>query len=120
MRWMKKPIAAQWIIGALVVVASWYSLPGGVTASGEKYDAEALAAAHQTLPFNTMVLVERLDNGKSVLVRINDRGPYVEGRSIDLSVAAARNLDMETVGLARVALTVVGVSFFSHFSLDMK
>lgn len=90
-------------------VASWYGgqFHGRVTASGEIYDREGLTAAHRTLPFGTWVRVLRLDNGWSTLVRITDRGPFVEGRIIDLSRAAARRLGMLAPGTARVRLRVV-------------
>lgn len=97
------------LLFGLLVVASWYH-HGRVTANGELFEPEALTAAHRSLPFNTVVLVERPDNGKSVLVRINDRGPYIKGRTIDLSQAAAKALDMEYCGLAKVKITIVGVS----------
>ncbi|MEX0720517.1 MAG: septal ring lytic transglycosylase RlpA family protein [Balneolaceae bacterium] len=87
-------------------IASWYgdNFHGGPTANGEIYDMEALTAAHKTLPFNSIVRVENKDNGQSVTVRINDRGPFVEGRVIDLSRRAAREIGIITVGLARVEL----------------
>jgi len=90
-------------------VASWYGgeFNGRIAASGEAFDMEQLTAAHRTLPFGTRVLVHRTDNGKSVEVRINDRGPYVAQRVIDLSKAAARRLDMTTPGIAPVSLAVV-------------
>ncbi|TNE70555.1 septal ring lytic transglycosylase RlpA family protein [bacterium] len=90
-------------------VASWYGpgFHGKQTANGEKYDQEELTAAHKTLPFNTLVRVMNLDNGKSVVVRINDRGPYAKGRIIDLSRGAAKKLDMLNSGTARVRLFLV-------------
>src|SRR4029077_9960676 len=69
--------------------ASWYSLPANTTANGERMDPNELTAAHRSLPFGTRVLVENLTNGRSVVVRINDRGPFIGGRIIDLSKAAA-------------------------------
>jgi rare lipoprotein A len=89
--------------------ASWYGrkFHGKKTASGEKYDMNKLTAAHRTLPFGTKVKVTRLDNNKSVVVRINDRGPFVEGRIIDLSRAAAKKLDMLESGTASVRIKVV-------------
>jgi rare lipoprotein A len=89
-------------------VASFYadSLHGRPTANGETYDHQAYTAAHRSLPFDTRVKVTNLDNGRSVRVRINDRGPYVEGRIIDLSGAAARELRMEETGTARVRLEI--------------
>jgi rare lipoprotein A len=75
---------------------------GGRTASGEVSGPNGLTAAHRTLPFGTKVLVTNVRNGRTVLVRINDRGPYGRGRIIDLSRAAARELDMIRVGTTRV------------------
>lgn len=88
--------------------ASWYGHPyhGRPSASGEIYDMEQMTAAHRTLPFGTMVHVEDLDNGMSTDVRINDRGPFVDGRIIDLSHAAARAINMLGPGIANVRLTI--------------
>lgn len=90
-------------------VASWYgpNFHGKATANGEIFDMDALTAAHRTLPFNTVVLVENRDNGQSVIVRINDRGPYVGNRIIDLSRRAARDIDMIGSGTANVELFLV-------------
>lgn len=77
------------------------------TASGEVYHQNLLTAAHRFLPLNTMVRVTNLSNGKSVVVRINDRGPYVKGRIIDLSLAAAHAINLEHAGIAMVRLDVV-------------
>lgn len=90
-------------------VASWYGpgFNGRTTANGETFNQNLLTAAHPTLPFGTVVLVERVDGGGSVRVRINDRGPYVGGRIIDLSRAAAERIDMVNQGVTRVQLTVV-------------
>lgn len=85
-------------------IASWYG-PGfhnRLTANGERYNMNALTAAHRTLPFGTIVLVKNTVTGKTVTVRINDRGPYIKGRIIDLSRAAARELGIS--GIQRVAL----------------
>ena len=81
--------------------ASWYGVPyhGRPAASGEIYDMEQLTAAHRTLPFQTWVEVTNLSNGRSVTVRINDRGPFVDGRIIDLSLAAARAVDLVRAGV---------------------
>jgi rare lipoprotein A len=89
-------------------VASFYadSFHGRETASGETYSKRAMTAAHRTLPFETRVKVTNLENGRSVSVRINDRGPHVEGRVIDLSGAAARKLRMTESGTAKVRLEV--------------
>jgi rare lipoprotein A (peptidoglycan hydrolase) len=89
-----------------VGVASWYGPDhnGRVTASGAIFDANKLTAAHRSLPFNTEVKVTNLRNGKSVNVVINDRGPAVRGRAIDLSEQAARRLGMTRKGLAPVRI----------------
>ncbi len=91
-------------------MASWYGedFHGWMTANGEIYDMEALTAAHRTLPLGTEVRVTNAENGKQVQVRINDRGPYLYGRVIDLSLAAARELDMVESGVAAVQIEVVG------------
>lgn len=90
-------------------MASYYAeaLHGRRTASGERYDSQALTAAHRTLPFGTRVRVTNLENGLSVVVRINDRGPNVEARVIDLSYAAARKLQFIDQGKTRVSLEVL-------------
>src|SRR5437867_3003851 len=90
-------------------LASYYAEPyhGRRTASGEIFDSyKDMTAAHRTLPFNTMVRVTNTTNGKQVDVRINDRGPFIEGRVIDLSVAAARKIDLMRSGTAPVRLMV--------------
>jgi rare lipoprotein A len=90
-------------------IASWYGHPyhGRAAANGEIYDMEKLTAAHRTLPFSTWVKVENLTNGKKVTVRITDRGPFIDGRIIDLSHAAAREIELIGPGTAPVRLTVV-------------
>jgi rare lipoprotein A len=90
-------------------VASWYGEPyhGRRAANGEVYDMEGMTAAHRTLAFETWVRVEHLANGKSVAVRITDRGPFVAGRIIDLSRAAARAIDMIGPGTAKVRLVAI-------------
>lgn len=90
-------------------VASWYGpdFHGKRTASGETYDQHELTAAHKTLPFGSIVRVTNIENGKSVDVRINDRGPYSRGRIIDVSRAAAVELDMIRSGTARVRVYVL-------------
>ncbi len=87
-------------------VASWYGpgFDGRLTASGEVFFADSLTAAHPRLPFGTLLRVVNLDNGREIVVRINDRGPFVEGRILDLSRAAARALGMEQAGVARVRI----------------
>jgi rare lipoprotein A len=96
-----------------VGVASWYGADfhGRSTANGERYDAYgALTAAHKTLPFNVCAEVENLRSGRSVVVRINDRGPFANGRLIDLSHAAASELGFIRSGVARVRVAAVGVA----------
>jgi len=94
-------------------LASYYAEPyhGRKTASGEIFDSyRELTAAHRTLPFNTMVRVTNKLNGREVDVRINDRGPFVDGRVIDLSLRAAREIDLVQAGIAPVKLTVLQAS----------
>ena len=90
-------------------IASWYGVPydGRQAASGEIFDMEKLTAAHRALPFETWVEITNLSNGKQVDVRITDRGPFVHGRIIDLSMGAARQIDMVRAGTARVRLKVI-------------
>lgn len=87
-------------------VASYYS-EGSETASGERFDPNELTAAHPTLPFGTRLRVTNLKTGRSVTVRVNDRGPYVPGRVVDVSYSAARALGMVQSGTANVKLDVV-------------
>jgi len=98
--------------GVEVGVASWYGgeFHGRPTSSREVFDMNDMTAAHRTLPFGTHVMVTNLENDRSVIVRINDRGPFVRGRVIDLSYAAARVLGLVGPGTARVRLeTLRGV-----------
>jgi rare lipoprotein A len=90
-------------------VASWYGPPyhGRAAADGEIYDMETLVAAHREMPFNTWLRVTNLANGKNVEVRVIDRGPFVRGRIIDLSKAAARQIDLLGPGTGRVRLEVI-------------
>ena len=90
-------------------IASWYGHPyhGRRAADGETYDMETLVAAHRTLPFNTWVRVYNLSNNKTVDVRIIDRGPFVDGRIIDLSHAAAQAIDMIGPGIAQVRVEII-------------
>ena len=90
--------------------ASWYGEPfhGRRASNGEIYDMYKLTAAHRTLPFETMVRVTNLSNGKSTTVRITDRGPFVDNRIIDLSLAAAREIELVGPGVAPVRLEVLG------------
>lgn len=90
-------------------VASFYHdrLQGRTTASGEPYDRDAMTAAHRSLPFGTGVVVRNLENGRSVRLTINDRGPFVEGRIIDVSRRAATELGFVEEGLAHVSVEVI-------------
>src|SRR5215831_6037536 len=96
--------------GVQLGVASWYGpgFHGNRTANGEIYDQYELTAAHRSLPLGTRVTVTNLSNGRAVEVRINDRGPYVGGRAIDLSYAAARTIGMIGPGTARVRIDILG------------
>ena len=97
-------------------VASWYGpdFNGKKTSNGETYDMYAFTAAHKTLPMNTVVRVTHLDNLRQVTVRVNDRGPFVKNRIIDLSKAAARAIEMTDLGTAPVRIEILG------FSKDLK
>jgi rare lipoprotein A len=105
------PVApAAPVIGSTEVgIASWYGYPyhGRRSANGQIYDMEKLTAAHRTLAFETWVDVENIENGKTVTMRITDRGPFVDGRIIDLSKAGARAIDMIGPGIAKVRLKIV-------------
>ncbi len=96
--------------GTIYGTASWYGgeFIGRKTANGEVFTSRSLTAANKTLPFNTHVLVTNLNNNRSVIVRINDRGPYVGDRIIDLSYAAAKTIDMIGTGTAPVRLEILG------------
>jgi len=103
------PIPIETPRAVVVGVASWYGQPhhGRKTASGEPFDMHALTAAHRTLPLGTRVLVTNLANGRVVEVRINDRGPTIPDRIIDLSYAAARALEAVGAGVFRVRIAVL-------------
>lgn len=90
-------------------LASWYGkkFHGRTTSNGERYNMYAMTAAHKTLPMNTMLLVKNLENGKETIVRVNDRGPFVRGRIIDLSYSAAQNLGIVQKGLAKVQIVAL-------------
>ena len=95
-------------------LGSWYGMDKGkvkehgkLTASGRPYDQNALTAAHKTLPLGTRVQVTNLENGKRLMVVINDRGPYIEGRIIDLTLRGARLLGYEAKGTARVRIEAI-------------
>lgn len=102
---------AQFDVGIKDIgVASWYGeqFHGRPAANGEVFDMEALTAAHRTMPLGSIVRVVNLENGRHLHVRITDRGPYVNGRILDLSRAAASQLGMEQGGLAHVHIAIVG------------
>ena len=90
-------------------IASWYGpgFDGNLTANGEVYDMNGISAAHKTLPFGTLVRVIDRDTGRSIVVRINYRGPFIEGRIIDLSKGAAEKLGMVDRGIIDVGLRIV-------------
>ncbi|RLE39676.1 hypothetical protein DRJ12_00250 [Candidatus Acetothermia bacterium] len=92
-----------------VGIASWYGpgFDGRHTANGEIYDMNGISAAHKTLPFGTIVQVVDLETGKSVIVRINDRGPFIKGRIIDLSKGAAEKLGIIDKGITKVGLRII-------------
>jgi rare lipoprotein A len=92
--------------GASHGVASFYS-HGGRTASGQMFDPQELTAAHRTLPFGTQLRVTNLTNGRTVTVRVNDRGPFIPGRVVDVSRSAAQSLGMVERGVTKVKLDVV-------------
>ncbi len=91
-------------------IASWYGsdFHGRYTSNGETYDMYSMTAAHKTLPMNTILLVKNLENNREVVVRVNDRGPFVKGRIIDLSYSAAKNLNIVGNGTARVRIVAMG------------
>jgi len=91
-------------------VSSWYgpNFHGRLTSNGERYNMHAKTAAHKTWPMDTMVKVTNLQNGRSTVVRINDRGPFVRGRIIDCSYAAGKALGLDKMGIAKVRIEVVG------------
>jgi len=93
-----------------VGIASWYGsdFHGRNTSNGETYNMHAITAAHKLLPMQTMLLVENLDNGKEIVVRVNDRGPFIQGRIIDLSYGAAQKIALIDSGTARVKVTALG------------
>jgi len=104
-------------------IASWYGkdFHGKQTSSGEVYDMYQLTCAHQTLPLGTMVMVTNLENEKSVELKVNDRGPFVKGRIIDVSYAAAKMLDMCEKGTAMVKVEVFGpvIEEIQRFTLQV-
>lgn len=118
--WTLYLISVVVVIGAILLwqvagpyyevgIASWYGpgFQGNRTSNGEIYDMNGISAAHKSLPFGTIVRVVDLDTGKSVVVRINDRGPFIKGRIIDLSKGAAEKLGIIDKGIAHVGLRIV-------------
>jgi rare lipoprotein A len=105
----KKDSSGKYPPGVQMGKASWYGgkFHGGPTASGETYNKRSMTAAHLKLKFGTRVKVTNLKNGRTVIVRINNRGPYSKGRIIDLSEAAAEQLDMIEAGVVPVRLEVL-------------
>ena len=93
----------------LIGVSSWYgpNFHGKLTANGEVYDMYGVTAAHKTLTLGTVVRVTNLDNGKSLILRINDRGPYVDGRILDCSFGAAKKLGFQEQGTANVEIKII-------------
>ncbi len=91
-------------------IASWYGpdFHGKSTSNGEIYNMHAITAAHKLLPMQTMLLVQNLENGKQTIVRVNDRGPFIQGRIIDLSYGSAKKIDLVSSGIARVKITALG------------
>jgi rare lipoprotein A len=106
--WTKRSLATQGPVGSGVTGVASYYWEHQRLASGGWFDPSAMTAAHKTLPFGTRVRVTHLGNGRSVDVRINDRGPYIAGRIIDLSKAAASLIGMTGQGVARVKMQILG------------
>jgi rare lipoprotein A len=105
----QKEAVKEGVKEAVIGIASYYAAKfhGRRTASGEKFSQKVLTAAHLTLPFGTLLKVTNLQNMKSVIVRVNDRGPHVRGRIVDLSRAAAELIGMRHTGTARVELEIL-------------
>ncbi|MCL4548518.1 MAG: septal ring lytic transglycosylase RlpA family protein [Bacteroidetes bacterium] len=101
-----------------IMTASWYGprFHGKLTANGEIYNQMALTAAHKSLPFGTVLKVTNIRNGKSVIVRINDRGPYIDGRDLDLSKGTAQALGMISRGVIKVTVKEVALKDTSPIS----
>ncbi|RJQ60825.1 MAG: septal ring lytic transglycosylase RlpA family protein [Stygiobacter sp.] len=95
-----------------IMTASWYGprFHGKITANGEIYNQMALTAAHKSLPFGTLLQITNLRNGKSIIVRINDRGPYIDGRDLDLSKGTAKTLGILHRGIVRVKVQEIVIN----------
>jgi rare lipoprotein A len=117
---VKTPTELKGAVSVQTGQASWYgkAFAGKATASGEIFNHELLTAAHRSLPLGTKVRVTNVANGKSVEVKVNDRGPYVGGRIIDLSRAAARALGMIEDGLTEVRLETISLPGESQIATD--
>ena len=96
---------------SIIGVSSWYgpNFHGKLTANGEVFDQYGVTAAHKTLPLGTVVRVTNLDNSKSIILRINDRGPYIDGRMLDCSYGAAKKLGFMSIGTANVKIDIIEV-----------
>ncbi|MGB3225361.1 MAG: septal ring lytic transglycosylase RlpA family protein [Desulforhopalus sp.] len=101
-------------------IASWYGgkFHGRKTSNGEVYNMNSMTAAHKTLPMNTMLLVKNLENGKETVVRINDRGPFVRGRIVDLSYHAAKIIGIDRKGISRVQATALGEAAVNKYGVS--
>ena len=108
------PIDQAWAAKQRCGVASWYALDGRRTANGEIMNSSKMTAAHKSLPFGTKVQVTNLRNGKSAVVRINDRGPFIRGRALDVSKGAARKLGFTGRGHTRVAMKILSKHRFKR------
>ncbi len=110
-------VSSDFVDNTQMGTASWYGGRdiGRLTASGERYHRMDITAAHRRLPFNTLVLVTNLKNGKAVVVRINDRGPYAKGRIIDLSFEAAKSIGLLECGIAKVCLEILDPAEIQEF-----
>ena len=111
--------ASAALANAQTGIASWYKM-GTVTANGEAYNPDGLTAAHRSLPFGTIVEVKNLGNGRIVRLRINDRGPFVGGRIIDVSRGGARRLGLMGSGIARVRVTQLGRGGFDSRAYGIR
>lgn len=110
------------VVYSEIGIASWYGTKhhGGQTASGERFDIHDYTAAHRSLPIGAKVRVFNLRNGKEIIVRINDRGPFNKRRIIDLSLAAAKVIGLLRVGVAKVKLEVISIPQETYYSFKNK